>query len=67
MRHPQGFAAWVGIGEAAGEKAPRGFEPVEFQRQLGTLKSHARKTKWGSAPSHHNRVRCDWNNNRYGL
>ena len=41
MGDPQAFARRVGIGEAAGKKAPSRLESVDPQREFGTLISHA--------------------------
>jgi hypothetical protein len=42
VRDPQAFPLRIAIGEAAGEKGPRGREAIELQRVFGTLISHAR-------------------------
>ena len=42
MRDPQAFAARIGVGEAAREEGPGCGQPVELQREFGTLIPHAR-------------------------
>jgi hypothetical protein len=66
MRDPQALATRIGVGEAPGEEAARRFQPVEFQRQFGTLNSHGRRVGGAGAASYLNRVRTDPNINRCG-
>ena len=40
MGDPQILASWVTVSEAAGEKLAGGAEPVQFQREFGTLIPH---------------------------
>jgi hypothetical protein len=40
MGYPQAFPAWVGVGQAAGEKGLSGGEAVELERKFGTLIPH---------------------------
>lgn len=40
MRHPQGFAAFIGLREAAGEEGSGRGKPIQFEREFGTLIPH---------------------------